>query len=97
MSRQSEQILEEQLITQLQKLGYSYIVINSEKDLLLNLKGQLEKHNQSNIQDISLLPPPSQPLLQPLLQPLIQSLQPTQIVQNNDKSKEETECIMCSS
>lgn len=47
MSRQSEQILEEQLITQLQKLGYGYIVINSEKDLLLNLKGQLEKHNQT--------------------------------------------------
>ena len=45
MSRQSEQILEEQLIAQLQKLGYGYIVINSEKDLLLNLKGQLEKHN----------------------------------------------------
>ena len=38
MSRQSEQILEEQLIAQLQKLGYGYIVINSEKDLLLNLK-----------------------------------------------------------
>jgi len=47
MSRQSEQILEEQLIAQLQKLGYGYIVINSEKDLLLNLKGQLEKHNQT--------------------------------------------------
>ncbi len=45
MSRQSKQILEKQLIAQLQKLGYSYIVINSEKDLLLNLKGQLEKHN----------------------------------------------------
>jgi type I restriction enzyme R subunit len=47
MSRQSEQILEEQLLAQLQKLGYSYIVINSEKDLLRNLKGQLEKHNKS--------------------------------------------------
>ncbi|MFH6958081.1 type I restriction endonuclease subunit R [Flavobacterium aquidurense] len=47
MSRQSEQILEEQLIAQLQNLGYNYIVINSEKDLLLNLKGQLEKHNHS--------------------------------------------------
>ncbi len=47
MSRQSEQILEEQLIAQLQKLSYGYIVVNSEKDLLLNLKGQLEKHNQS--------------------------------------------------
>lgn len=45
MSRQSEQILEEQLITQLQKLGYGYIIINSEKDLLHNLKRQLEKHN----------------------------------------------------
>jgi len=47
MSRQSEQILEEQLIAQLQKLGYNYIVINSEADLLLNLKGQLEKHNKA--------------------------------------------------
>ncbi len=47
MAKQSEQILEEQLIAQLQKLGYSYFVINSEKDLLLNLKGQLEKHNHS--------------------------------------------------
>lgn len=45
MSKQSEQILEEQLIVQLQKLGYQYLVINSEKDLLLNLKAQLEKHN----------------------------------------------------
>lgn len=47
MTRQSEQILEEQLIVKLQKLGYRYIIINSEKDLLLNLKGQLEKHNQA--------------------------------------------------
>lgn len=46
MSRQSEQILEEQLIAQLQKLGYSYAVINSEKDLIINLKAQLEKHNK---------------------------------------------------
>lgn len=45
MSKQSEQILEEQLIAQLQKLGYEYAVINSEKDLLINLKSQLEKHN----------------------------------------------------
>ena len=45
MAKQSEQILEEQLISQLQKLGYSYVVISSEKDLLINLKGQLEKHN----------------------------------------------------
>jgi len=45
MSKQSEQILEEQLIEQLKKLGYSFIIINSEKDLLINLKTQLEKHN----------------------------------------------------
>ena len=45
MSKQSEQILEEQLIAQLQKLGYGYSLINSEKDLLINLKSQLEKHN----------------------------------------------------
>jgi type I restriction enzyme R subunit len=45
MSRQSEQILEEQLIVQLQKMGYQYIVINDEHELLANLKSQLEKHN----------------------------------------------------
>ncbi len=47
MAKQSEQILEEQLIAQLQKLGYGYIVISGDKDLLLNLKGQLEEHSQS--------------------------------------------------
>jgi len=45
MSRQSEQILEEQLIVQLQKLGYGYAAINTETDLIANLKAQLEKHN----------------------------------------------------
>lgn len=45
MSRQSEAILEEQLVTQLKQLGYKYVLINSEKDLILNLKSQLEKHN----------------------------------------------------
>lgn len=45
MAKQSEQILEAQLITQLQKLGYQFTIINSEKDLIANLKGQLEKHN----------------------------------------------------
>jgi type I restriction enzyme, R subunit len=47
MSKQSEQILEEQLITQLQKMGYGYVTINDEKGLLLNLKVQLEKHNNT--------------------------------------------------
>ena len=51
MAKQPEQILEEQLISQLQKLGYSYVVISSEKDLLLNLKGQLEKHNNFRLSE----------------------------------------------
>ena len=54
MSKQSEQILEEQLIAQLQKLGYKYALINSEKDLLINLKGQLEKHNNISFTQRSL-------------------------------------------
>ena len=45
MSKQAEQILEDNLVEQLQKLGYSYVSINDEKDLLVNLKSQLEKHN----------------------------------------------------
>lgn len=45
MGKQSEQILEEQLIAQLQKLGYKYTTITDEKSLLNNLKTQLEKHN----------------------------------------------------
>lgn len=45
MAKQPEQILEEQLVSQLQKLGYSLVLIKDEKDLLANLKTQLEKHN----------------------------------------------------
>lgn len=45
MSKQSEQILEEHLVTQLIKLGYKYTTIVDENALLLNLKNQLEKHN----------------------------------------------------
>jgi type I restriction enzyme R subunit len=45
MSKQTEQILEEKLIAQLQKLGYQYVSIVDEKALLSNLKSQLEKHN----------------------------------------------------
>lgn len=45
MSRQPEQILEEQLVEQLQKLNYSLVHINDEKELIANLKSQLEKHN----------------------------------------------------
>lgn len=48
MSKQPEQILEEQLVAQLQKLGYGLVYIKDEKELIANLKTQLEKHN--NIQ-----------------------------------------------
>lgn len=51
MSKQSEQVLEEQLVTQLQKLGYKYIAIAGEKSLLSNLKSQLEKHNHIQFSD----------------------------------------------
>ena len=48
MAKQPEQILEEQLVAQLQKLGYGLVQLKDEKDLIGNLKQQLEKHN--NIQ-----------------------------------------------
>ena len=51
MSKQSEHILEEQLLTQLQKIGYQYVAIKDEKALLLNLKTQLEKHNHIQFSD----------------------------------------------
>lgn len=45
MSKQPEQILEEQLVEHLQKLKYSLVHIKDEKELIANLKSQLEKHN----------------------------------------------------
>ncbi|QQD16003.1 type I restriction endonuclease subunit R [Sphingobacterium sp. UDSM-2020] len=51
MSKQSEKILEEQLVDQLQKLGYKYAFIADEKALLANLKTQLEKHNHIQFSD----------------------------------------------
>ncbi len=45
MSKQPEQILEEQLVEQLQKLNYGLVLIKDEKELIANLKNQLEKHN----------------------------------------------------
>jgi type I restriction enzyme R subunit len=46
MAKQPEQILEEQLVAQLQNMGYGLVTIIDEKDLLTNLKSQLEKHNK---------------------------------------------------
>ena len=45
MSKQPEQILEEQLIAKLQELGYALVHIQNETELIDNLKVQLEKHN----------------------------------------------------
>ena len=49
MTTQPEQILENNLVTQLQKLGYKSVVIKDEKDLLANLKTQLEVHNSKDL------------------------------------------------
>ncbi|MCZ8146127.1 type I restriction endonuclease subunit R [Flavobacterium sp.] len=46
MSKQSEAILEEQLVAQLQKMGYGLASITNEQELIANLKNQLEKHNR---------------------------------------------------
>lgn len=51
MSKQSEQILEEQLITQLSGMGYATVSIPDEQALLANLKSQLEKHNGIQLTD----------------------------------------------
>ena len=51
MTTQPEQVLENNLIAQLQALGYKKVVINDETDLLLNLKAQLEKHNKVSLSD----------------------------------------------
>lgn len=51
MATQSEQVLENQLIEQLQKTGYTKIHIPDEKALLSNLKTQLEKHNNLSFSD----------------------------------------------
>jgi type I restriction enzyme, R subunit len=48
---QSEQALEDNLILQLQTLGYERVVIKDEKELLTNLKTQLEKHNREVLSD----------------------------------------------
>ncbi len=46
MAKQPEAILEEQLVEQLQKLGYGLVVLKDETELVANLKHQLEIHNR---------------------------------------------------
>ena len=49
MTAQSEQILENNLITQLKTLGFEKTSIDDEDALIANLRGQLEKHNKVNL------------------------------------------------
>ncbi|MGG6230953.1 type I restriction endonuclease subunit R [Tenacibaculum sp. SDUM215027] len=51
MTSQPEQLLENNLVSQLVKLGYEKVVIKDEADLLTNLKSQLEKHNKITLSD----------------------------------------------
>lgn len=51
MAKQPEQILEEQLIEQLAKMGYGRVSIPDEAALVSNLKTQLEKHNGIQFSD----------------------------------------------
>lgn len=45
MSKQPEQVLENELVAQLQTLKYEKVIIKDENALTANLKTQLEKHN----------------------------------------------------
>jgi type I restriction enzyme R subunit len=47
MTKQPEQLLENNLVAQLQDLGYQYVEIKDEADLLTNLQDQLQKHNKT--------------------------------------------------
>ncbi|MEM1324545.1 MAG: type I restriction endonuclease subunit R [Bacteroidota bacterium] len=51
MTIQPEQLLENNLVQQLEALGYTRVQIREEKDLLDNLKRQLEKHNGITLSD----------------------------------------------
>jgi type I restriction enzyme R subunit len=51
MTTQPEQILENNLVTQLVALGYKKAIITNEETLLSNLKSQLEKHNKVSLSE----------------------------------------------
>lgn len=51
MITQSEQQLENALITQLETLGWDRVTITDEADLVSNLKRQLEVHNKTSLSD----------------------------------------------
>ena len=51
MTTQPEQALENNLMQQLQQLGYQKVLIPDEAALLKNLKSQLEKHNKTQLSE----------------------------------------------
>lgn len=51
MSREPEQILEDNLVKQLVALGYSFVPVKDEKALVTNLKTQIEKHNNLKLSE----------------------------------------------
>ncbi len=51
MPTQPEQVLEDNLVARLAGLGYGKVVIRDEKELLVNLKSQLEKHNSISLSE----------------------------------------------
>src|SRR5690606_19352101 len=51
MSREPEQILEDNLVKQLVALGYTFVPIKGENDLISNLKNQLEEFNKLKLSD----------------------------------------------
>ena len=51
MTTESEQTLENKLVDQLATLGFEQVHIRDEKDLVKNLKKQLEKHNETSLSD----------------------------------------------
>ncbi|MBP9152391.1 MAG: type I restriction endonuclease subunit R [Flavobacteriales bacterium] len=51
MTTQPEQLLENNLVAQLVKLGYKRAVVRTEAELLANLRVQLEKHNRVTLNE----------------------------------------------
>lgn len=51
MNIQSEQVLEDNLVKQLGSLGYEFVSIRNEAELLANLKNRLEKHNEAQFSE----------------------------------------------
>ncbi len=51
MTTQPEQVLENNLVAQLEKLGYQRVTIRDEGDLLANLRAQLAQHNKTSLSE----------------------------------------------